>query len=161
MPLKVDWGALTGVDDDYHGLMANNVVVCPSCGTRNRVPAVASGIPKCANCKQPLPWVVVADDLNFDEVADSSKMSVLVDLWAPWCGPCRQVGPVLEAAANEHVGKVKLVKVNVDNSPQLAQRFDARSIPTMLMMRNGQTVARQVGAPSAAALKAWVSNNLG
>lgn len=141
--------------------MANNVVTCPACGTRNRVPAVASGTPNCAQCKKPLPWITAADDETFDAVADSSKTTVLVDLWAPWCGPCRKVGPVLEQAAAEHAGRLKLVKVNVDNSPELAQRFEASSIPTMLMMRKGATVARQVGAPSAAALKTWVRNNLG
>lgn len=141
--------------------MASNVITCPACGARNRVPAVASGTPTCAKCKKPLPWITAADDETFDQVADSSKVTVLVDLWAPWCGPCRQVGPVLEQSAAENAGRLKLVKVNVDDSPRLAQQFDARSIPTMLLIKDGKTVARQVGAPSAAALKNWVRSNLG
>lgn len=64
--------------------MASNVITCPACGTRNRVPAVASGTPTCAKCKKPLPWITAADDETFDQVTDSSKVTVLVDLWAPW-----------------------------------------------------------------------------
>ena len=93
-------------------------------------------------------------------MADSSKIAVLVDLWAPWCGPCRQVTPVLEQIANDQAGKVKLVKVNVDNSPMIATRFDARSIPTMVLLKDGQTIGRQVGALPAAQLKRWLSTGL-
>ena len=125
------------------------------------MPASASGSPRCPHCKAALPWVANATDDDFADVADSSKMPVLVDLWAPWCGPCRQVSPLLEKLAGERAGQLKLVKVNVDDSPRLAQQFDARSIPTMLPIKDGKTVARQVGAPSAAALKNWVRSNLG
>jgi thioredoxin 2 len=140
--------------------MSSSVITCRHCGTRNRVPAVAAGTPTCPQCKNPLPWIATAGDDDFDAVADSSKIAVLVDLWAPWCGPCRQVTPVLEQIANDQAGKVKLVKVNVDNSPMIATRFDARSIPTMVLLKDGQTIGRQVGALPAAQLKRWLSTGL-
>lgn len=141
--------------------MASTVIACRNCQTRNRVPAVASGRPTCQQCKQPLAWIAAADDENFDQVADSSRLPVLVDLWAPWCGPCRMVTPVLEQIANDQAGRLKLVKVNVDNSPMIASRFDARSIPTLVLLRDGKQAGRQVGALPAAQLKKWVSNQLG
>ena len=140
--------------------MSSSVITCRHCGTRNRVPAVAAGTPSCPQCKNPLPWIATAGDDDFDAVADSSKIAVLVDLWAPWCGPCRQVTPVLEQIANDQAGKVKLVKVNVDNSPMIATRFDARSIPTMVLLKDGQTIGRQVGALPAAQLKRWLAAGL-
>lgn len=137
--------------------MSSSVITCRHCGTRNRVPAVATGTPTCPQCKNPLPWIAAAGDDDFDAVADSTKMAVLVDLWAPWCGPCRQVTPVLEQIANDQAGKVKLVKVNVDNAPMVATRFDARSIPTMVLLKDGQSIGRQIGALPAAQLKRWVA----
>lgn len=141
--------------------MSSNVITCRNCQTKNRVPATASGTPTCAQCKQPLAWIAAADDTNFDSVADSTKRLVLVDLWAPWCGPCRQVTPVLEQIANDNAGQLKLVKVNVDNAPQTAMRFDARSIPTMVLLRDGKQVGRQIGAQPAGTLKKWVAAQLG
>src|SRR6476659_5807276 len=98
------------------------VVVCPNCEKKNRVPAAARGKPQCSNCHQPLPWIVEADDSTFGEVADKAVLPVLVDLWAPWCGPCRMVSPVLEKLAAEKDGQLKLVKVNSDDAPRLSQR---------------------------------------
>jgi thioredoxin 2 len=85
---------------------------------------------------------------------------VLVDLWAPWCGPCRMVSPALEQIAAELAGQLKLVKVNVDNSPRLQQRFSVQSIPTLLLLRGGQVAARQVGAVPASQLRSWVEQTL-
>ena len=141
--------------------MSSNVITCRNCQTRNRVPATAKGTPTCAQCKQPLAWIAAADDTNFDQIADSTKRLVLVDLWAPWCGPCRQVTPVLEQIANDNAGRLKLVKVNVDNAPQIATRFDAPSIPTMVLLRDGKQVGRQIGAQPAGTLKKWVAAALG
>lgn len=141
--------------------MAADVITCRECGTRNRVPAVAAGKPACSQCKTPLTWIAAADDTNFDQVADSSKVAVLVDLWAPWCGPCRQVTPVLEQIAADQAGKLKLVKVNVDNAPGISAKFDARSIPTLVLLRGGKQVGRQIGALPAAALKRWVASQIG
>lgn len=138
--------------------MSSQVVACPACSTKNRVPGTAKGKPQCQSCKKPLPWIAVADDNNFGEVGDSSKIKVLVDLWAPWCGPCRQLSPALERIAREQAGKLKLVKVNVDHSPGLAQRFDARSIPTLVMLDGGKQIARQLGAVPITQLRRWVES---
>ena len=140
--------------------MATDVIKCPHCGQANRVPAAAAGTPRCGKCHQPLPWIADADDASFGEVADAAKIPVIVDLWAPWCGPCRMVSPALEQLAHDLAGRVKLVKVNVDNSPRLSQRFGAQAIPTLLVLRDGQVVARQTGAAPLAALRSWVDNAL-
>jgi thioredoxin 2 len=135
-----------------------NIVTCPNCQHRNRVPASAAGVPRCGHCKKPLPWIVDAGDNDFAEVVEQATIPVLVDLWAPWCGPCRRVSPVLEQLATEKAGEFKLVKVNADDAPQLSQRFTVRSIPTLLVLRNGQVVAEQIGAASATALRPWLED---
>src|SRR6516165_10535377 len=137
-----------------------DLVKCPHCGRRNRVPAAAAGTPRCGHCHQPLPWIVDATDGTFTEVAEQASVPVLVDLWAPWCGPCRMVSPALEQLATEMAGRLKLVKVNVDTSPRVSQRFDAQAIPTLLLLRGGQVAARQIGAAPIAVLRAWVENGL-
>lgn len=133
---------------------------CPNCRAKNRVPAAASGTPRCAKCKTGLPWVADADDASFSSVVEESAVPVLLDLWAPWCGPCRMVSPALETLARERAGQVKLVKVNVDDSPGLARRFDAMSIPTLLVLDRGRVVARQVGALPEHALRRWLEGAL-
>jgi thioredoxin 2 len=124
------------------------------------VPAAASGVPRCGNCHKPLPWIVDAGDDTFAEVAERASVPVVVDLWAPWCGPCRMVSPALAHVATEMAGRLKLVKVNVDDSPRLQQRFGVQSIPTLLVMREGKVTSRQVGAVPAAALRSWVEQAL-
>jgi thioredoxin 2 len=113
----------------------------------NRVPAVVAGTPRCGKCHEPLPWIADADDSTFGEVAGDAKIPVIVDLRAPWCGPCRMVNPALEQLARDLAGRVKLVKVNVDVSPQVSQRFGAQAIPTLPVLRDGRVAARQTGAP--------------
>jgi thioredoxin 2 len=140
--------------------MTNGPVRCEHCGQANRVPAAAAGTPRCGKCHQPLPWIADADDTTFAEVADAAKVPVVVDLWAPWCGPCRMVSPALEQLARDLAGQVKLVKVNVDVAPQISQRFAAQAIPTLLVLRGGQVVARQTGAVPLTALRAWVDQAL-
>ena len=83
-------------------------------------------------------------------------MPVVVDLWAPWCGPCRMVSPALAQVAAELRGRVKLVKVNVDESPKIQRRFSVQAIPTLMVLRNGQVAARRAGAAPAADLRKWV-----
>jgi thioredoxin 2 len=120
----------------------------------------AAGTPCCGKCHQPLPWIADADDATCGDVADADKIPVIVDLRAPWCGPCRAVSPALEQLARDRPGRVKLVKVNVDTSPQISQRFEAQAIPTLLVLRGGQVAARQTGAAPLAALRSWVENAL-
>jgi thioredoxin 2 len=141
--------------------MASELITCPHCGRKNRVPTAATGTPQCGNCHEPLPWIVNAGDDSFAEVAEKSKVPVLVDLWAPWCGPCRMVSPALAQLATERAGSLKLVKVNVDESPQLQQRFGIQSIPTLMVLRGGKVIARQVGAAPADALRSWLDQSLG
>ena len=124
------------------------------------MPAAASGTPRCASCHEPLPWVADAGDGDFAEVAERLKVPVIVDLWAPWCGPCRMVSPALENLARTYAGRVKLVKVNVDEAQGLARRFDAQSIPTLLVLRDGEVVARQIGAAPESALRRWLDDAL-
>ena len=140
--------------------MSDEIVQCPNCGRKNRVPVAASGIPRCGNCHKPLPWIVDAGDATFAEVAERASVPVVVDLWAPWCGPCRMVSPALAQVAADMAGHLKLVKVNVDDSPKLQQRFGVQSIPTLLVMREGKVTSRQVGAVPAAALRSWIEQAL-
>jgi thioredoxin 2 len=136
------------------------VVVCSNCGKKNRVPAASSGLPRCGNCHSPLPWIAEADDNTYASVVEGTSVPVLVDLWAPWCGPCRMVSPALEALARSHAGRVKLVKVNVDASPQTARRFGVQGIPTLLVLHHGEVVSRQTGAAPEHVLRSWLDDAL-
>lgn len=136
------------------------VVQCEQCGKKNRVPAAGTGTPKCGNCGAPLPWIADADDATFAEVVEQADLPVLVDLWAPWCGPCRMVSPVLETLARRYAGRVKLVKVNVDRSPEISRRFSVQAVPTLLLTDHGQVIARQAGAAPEPALRQWLDNAL-
>jgi thioredoxin 2 len=124
---------------------ASNVVRCPHCGTKNRLYAAAEGTPRCAKCKNALPWIASATETTFEEEAHAS-VPVVVDFWAAWCAPCRMVQPVLERFATSHAGRVKVVQVDVDAEPALAQRYQAMSIPLLVLLRDGEEVERIVGA---------------
>lgn len=119
-----------------------------------------SGRPRCAQCRQWLPWIVDAADSDYAAVVEQSSVPVLVDLWAPWCGPCRMVSPALEQLARERAGTLKLVKVNVDTAPQISQRFDVQAVPTLLITDGGKVLARRAGAAPVAALRTWVDETL-
>lgn len=135
-------------------------VRCDNCGKRNRLPAVAEGKPRCGNCGTPLPWIVDAGDEDFAAIVDQASVPVLVDLWAPWCAPCRMVSPALEQLTRERAGQLKLVKVNVDQAPALAQRFDVRAVPTLMVLYRGEVLARQPGAAPVDALRRWLGEAL-
>ncbi|WP_255769589.1 thioredoxin [Pseudarthrobacter sulfonivorans] len=136
------------------------LIICPNCGKTNRVPAAASGRPRCGNCKQGLPWITAAGDDDFSVIAEQSPVPVLVDFWAAWCGPCRMVSPVLDKLATERAGSIKLVKVDVDRAPRLSNRFDVQAIPTLMVMAGGKVLAKQAGAAPATALRSWLDSAL-
>ena len=138
-------------------MMATRTARCETCGRLNRIPAAAQGKPRCGNCKAFLPWIVDAGDDDFAEIAAQATVPILVDLWATWCGPCRMVSPVLEQLARERAGQLKLVKVDIDQSPKLAQRFSVQSIPTLMVLYRGEVIARQPGAVPINALRRWLN----
>jgi len=106
-----------------------------------------------------LPWLVEATSGDFAGIVASSVL-VLVDLWAPWCGPCRTIGPLVEQAGKDLAGRLKVVKVNVDVAPEISQQFGVQGIPTLLLLRAGREVSRQVGALPGHALRAWIDGEL-
>ncbi len=139
--------------------MANPVIACPTCGTKNRLPVVAHGHPRCASCKTDLPWLVEAGDADFDAAVDT-KALVVVDLWAPWCGPCRLIAPILESLSQEMAGTIKVVKVNVDEARAIATRYKAQSIPMLLILDGGQVVDTMIGAQPAPMLRHRIAGAL-
>jgi thioredoxin 2 len=140
--------------------MAEQIVECPHCGRRNRVPPAAPGVPRCGNCHCPLPWIADAGDDTFAEIVEQATIPVVVDLWATWCGPCRMVSPALARMARELAGTIKLVKVDVDAAPKIAERFSVQAVPTLLIVKGGHVIARQAGAAPAAALRRWIEDAL-
>jgi thioredoxin 2 len=127
------------------GAGETTIVRCPHCGTRNRLRPNAEGVPRCARCKSLLPWKTTATEASFD-AETRAAVPVIVDFWAPWCAPCRMIEPVLERLAQQYAGRLKVVEVNVDEEPRLAQRWQAMSIPLLVVLRDGAEVDRIVGA---------------
>ena len=132
---------------------------CAACGTINRFPRARAGPdPTCGACKQKVfpRQVMVATDGNWKREVEDSPLPVLVDFWAPWCGPCRAVGPVVDEIARERGGKLKVVKVNVDENPRTAAQFGVRSIPMLVLLRGPLLLDQQVGALPKASLDLWL-----
>lgn len=136
------------------------VVTCPSCGQKTRIRAAAEGVPHCPNCGKPLPWLTEAGMTDFAAVAEKSPIPVLIDFWAPWCGPCRVVAPAVEKLSEELAGQIKVVKVNTDLAPGLQERFGVRGIPTLVLLDGGKERDRVVGALNLNALRQWVEQRL-
>ena len=128
------------------------LIRCENCGATNRVPPerLQSGAePVCGRCKQRLalhPHPLDVTDNTFAQEVERSPLPVLVDMWAPWCGPCRSVTPVVEDLARDLAGRLRVAKLNVDDNPITANRFRIQSIPALLVFKNGQEVDRIIGA---------------
>ena len=142
------------------GLMNGSVVQCPRCGRRNRVPAAREGVPRCASCGAGLPWIVDASDDDFASVAGRSTLPVLVDLWAEWCAPCRQIAPIIAELAAEYGDRVKIVKMDIDKSPNTPGQYGIRAIPTILAFKGGRVVQQIQGARPKADFKKMVEELL-
>lgn len=139
--------------------MSSLHVVCPHCHARNRLPVDRlQDRPRCGVCKQGVftGHPVELDDQSFDAHVNGSDIPVVVDFWATWCGPCHALAPTYAQAAEQLEPAMQLTKVNVDESQQTAARFGIRSIPTLVVFRNGKEIARQAGALPAQQLMAWL-----
>jgi thioredoxin 2 len=145
------------IELDERGILLN----CPRCGRRNRMRYEGLGQTfHCAQCKNELPPlsepVDVRSDLVFDALVSHSAVPVLVDFWAPWCGPCKMVAPEIRKVAAELAGKFLIAKVNTEEVPSLGRHYRVTAIPTMVLFSNGLEVARQAGAMPAPAIKKFI-----
>jgi thioredoxin 2 len=140
-------------------LMPASIVTCPNCGRKNRLRPSSEGVPRCSVCHATLPWVVDADRETFDAELAAS-VPVVIDFWAPWCGPCRMVTPALESVARAHAGRLKVVKLNVDDEPEIGARYQVQGIPLLVLVRDGQEVDRLVGAAPERDIEAWLRRHV-
>ena len=144
--------------------MSDNLhVVCPHCAAVNRIPATKlNQSPTCGQCKEALftgePLELTAS--NFDRHIERSDLPVVVDFWAPWCGPCQQMAPNFHQAAIDLEPYARLTKVNTEDEQQLAARFNIRSIPTLAIFKDGREITRQSGALDLSSLKRWIQPHL-
>jgi thioredoxin 2 len=149
------------IETDERGIL----ITCPKCGRRNRMKYQGLGkVFRCGQCKSELrplgEPVDVRSDLVFDALISRSALPVLVDFWAPWCGPCKMVAPEIRKVATEAAGQVLVAKVNTEELPSLARRFRVTAIPTMSIFRNGIEVAHQAGAMAAPAIRKFLEQDL-
>ena len=141
------------------------LLACPHCSTLNRFPRerlAAGNKGKCGQCGSPLfdGHPVALDATSFEAHAAKSELPVLVDFWAPWCGPCKAMAPQFERAAARLEPAVRLAKINTDEEQELAQRFGIQGIPTMILFHHGKPIARQSGAMDASAIERWTRDAL-
>jgi thioredoxin 2 len=137
-------------------------VPCLSCGAVNRVERSRLGQAVCGRCRKQLlaSAPVEVDTASFDRLVSTSDLPVVVDFWAPWCGPCRVMAPAFVAAAKRLATRAHFVKVNPDEEAELGGRFRIQSIPTTAVFRGGREVARQPGAMDAATLQGWIERHV-
>jgi len=138
-------------------------IVCPACDAVNRVPRAKLGDgAKCGKCAEPLFRYapLPLDTARFERHVSRSDLPLLVDFWAPWCGPCQMMAPAFEEAARQLEPEVRLIKVNTEEAPQLAARFGIRSIPTLMLMQSGREKARISGAMDPKSLITWTRQYL-
>ena len=142
--------------------MSTTNISCPKCASTNRVPTdrLSDG-PKCAKCKTTLFQGKPIDltSANVATVLNHNEIPVLVDCWAPWCGPCRSFAPTFEKAAQEFEPKIRLAKLNTEDQAQVAGRWQIRSIPTLILFKAGKETARVSGAMTLSQLKQWLAEN--
>jgi len=135
-------------------------VVCANCNTTNRLPPTRlDDEPKCGNCKEPLlaGHSFALTSANFDRQVAASDLPLIVDFWAPWCGPCLSMAPAFEEAAARLAPRVRLAKLDTEAVPEIGSRFNIRSIPTLVAFKGGREVARQSGALGLNHLLQWVN----
>ena len=141
---------------DDHGV----IQACPSCGKRNRVPFGRNA--KCGDCGASMPApgepLEVPSAAAFDALIRKSPLPVVVDFWAPWCGPCRTVAPEIARVAAKHAGRWIVAKINTEDLPELGDRFGIQSIPTMAVFAGGREVSRTTGARPASAIESFVTS---
>jgi thioredoxin 2 len=135
------------------------VVTCRNCGRKNRLRPAEDGVPRCAVCRHLLPWLVDASADDFEQELRAS-VPVLVDFWAPWCGPCKWVSPAVAAQADAWAGKLKVVKLDIDGAPEIASRHEVQSIPTLMLTGGGKEVDRLIGAVPEPQIKSWLESHL-
>lgn len=138
-------------------------VVCPSCDATNRVASERlSAGPRCGTCKEPLfaGRPIALGEANFDKHVAANDLPVVVDFWAPWCGPCRMMAPAYDQAAERLASDVRIAKLNTEDAPEIAGRFGIRGIPTMIAFRAGREVARQSGAMDLSGILGWIKANV-
>lgn len=153
----------TNTDETATAAQTTVLVACPECHALVRVPeARLDEHPKCAHCKAQILGQAPTnlDEQSFATHIARAELPILVDFWAPWCGPCRMMAPVLDTAAPQYATRLQIGKINTDEQPGIAQRFGIRSIPTLILFHHGKEVARQSGAVDGARLSRFIDASL-